>query len=335
MKLFKSFRKKKKTKELDLEDLYEMHKSANPSEPSEEEKLLADVKIPPHNAEFDPETSPFAFIKTTFKIEEDQEVLIAERYYNSDEGLLYYKDFEAEPNFEKVYNYDEQGNLIEEVEISEGQVLTRDVFTYQENVTFHHLFISGELYEVKVDRTTSDGYVEVTFQNEFEIKRKEVKGTEPNYKAWFFDLGIMIEHQVHTYDEVENVTQIETYDQDEQLKVTSTKTYNDAGLLILQQAYEDKKRLILEKNYAYNEYGLVTKEENHDVFQDIVYTAKYEYDKQLNLIKMETHDASGRLVAFNINKFDHNNFLIEESVLSQGVLYHHKHVYEFKSKPVL
>jgi len=150
--------------------------------------------IPVRKAEFDPETSPFAFIKYTFKVEEEEETLIAERYYNNQELVIYYKDLEADPPFEKIYDYDEENRLIEEVEISEGQEVIRDVFEYRPNVTIHYLFISGELFEIKIKKEQENGHVEATFQEGVEVNRKEFVGDEFNFEVRFFEEQEMIEY---------------------------------------------------------------------------------------------------------------------------------------------
>lgn len=326
MKLFRSLFGKKQTENKD--ELID-------SELDDMDEEMDTLLVPPRQARFQPDTSPFAAKRTSYKVvdeEEEKQVIASEKFYDESNKLLYHIDYETDPISEKTYLYDASDRLVEEVETGEGMELSRNHFLYEAETTTHYMLISGELYQTTVTIEKPDRFSKVVTREEMEVERQEQIIDGENYTTRFFSLGVLIEVQICTYDELTNTANIEVYDPKDKLVATSKTVYNNLGLKVSKQAYDDKQQLILEETYEYTPDLLLAKTTQYKEQDNVAYTISYEYDENNNLVKEETRSPEGFIISFLLQKFNQQNLMIEEVGRKEGYDFHYKHTYESLSE---
>ncbi len=256
----------------------------------------------------------------TYKILEDQEVLVYEEQYNAQGQVLYYKDYQANPPAEKKICYNESGLLVEEIDISDNVELNRLEQIYNDNgENIERNFFFGEhLYEKITTEFSEMGFTKTTYQDGEEIQKLIQENDDKNYANKFYQNGELLESQFAKYNSETNCSEIKFYDGKNKHVLTRKETYNNLNLLVRVEELNENNNLLSEHQYEI-EKGLITKEIYRDFRSgENEYHITMEYDNKENLIKKDIRTPSGHLVEFYICEYDGQNRMIDEKGMANG-----------------
>lgn len=258
--------------------------------------------------------------RQTYNLDSERESLIYEESYDSNNNLIHYIDLQAKPISEKKFEYNNNNQLIKEIEISDGIELQRLEMLYDEKgeVIEQNLLFSGNLYESVKTEFKIDGFVRTTYQDEEEVYRVENTTENKNYINKYFDYGNLSNIQSNKFNEDNLLSENLIYDAENNLLIKRVEELDKEGKLTTYKEFNADNQLINRLEYERVDNKIVKEIKSNFVKDEIDNVVSYDYDENGNLIKTETRTNSGKLVEFHTYVYDDKNRMIEESGVSNG-----------------
>ncbi|MCD6067092.1 MAG: hypothetical protein K0S33_1918 [Bacteroidetes bacterium] len=257
----------------------------------------------------------------TYKITDGEQELLCEEDIGEQGHIVFCRDYGTDPATDRTSIYDEQGNLVEEVETSDGEEMSRIQYGYNEKgvVTEKCLFIGGEVYERRTTEYTEDGYIRTTFQEGEEVEKLVCKIKDFDSSSAFYQNSKLVETHLSRLDqEAGTLTteirdekdelikkEIEYFDKDNPLK---KEIYNGKEELSEIYVWEYENSLPVKETFSYPHVGRSSTE----------HVITWEYDSKANCVRKEIRELSGRLLEFHLWNYDELGRVIEESGVSHG-----------------
>ncbi len=258
--------------------------------------------------------------RQTFTISQESEILIYEETYNENNKLVHYIDHQARPVSEKKYEYDDNNQIVNEIEISDGIELQNLEMKYNDKgeMIEQNLYFSGSLYEsVKIEKTDV-GSTSTTYQEDDEVFRIESTTEEKKQTTKYYENGALSNVQELSFSDDKLSSEKMIYDADENLLVRRIENYNNSGETTAFKEFNSENKLVNKQEFTRSDNKLLKEVKSDFVRGEIENEVTYEYDEKGNLIKSETRTNSGQLVDFHIYAYDEENRMIEENGVSNG-----------------
>ena len=258
--------------------------------------------------------------RQTYTISQESEILIYEETYNENNKLVHYIDHQARPVSEKKYEYDDNNQIVNEIEISDGIELQNLEMKYNDKgeMIEQNLYFSGSLYEsVKIEKTDV-GSTSTTYQEDDEVFRIESTTEEKKQTTKYYENGALSNVQELSFSDDKLSSEKMIYDADENLLVRRIENYNNSGETTAFKEFNSENKLVNKQEFTRSDNKLLKEVKSDFVRGEIENEVTYEYDEKGNLIKSETRTNSGQLVDFHIYAYDEENRMIEENGVSNG-----------------
>lgn len=259
--------------------------------------------------------------KTYRTINDGSRILVYEDILNDQLQIISFRDYQSSDQAEGYYEYDENGLLILEKELANGEEMTRTEYFYNEDkmVVNRKLFIADELFEEIIHDYMPDGEMRKVIQNEEEVKRVVEKKVDNKSTVEFFENNELIEIHKSYYDPKTKIEITEYYDHNNQLFSISKETYNDAEDMVSSEERDSQGKILVQRAYEYDN-DKVTFEKHQDYYNDKFYQVNYTYDNSENLIRREIKNLSGKMLDFYESAYDSKDRMIREKGFSSGNL---------------
>lgn len=255
----------------------------------------------------------------TYSIEDDQRVLILEKQFNSNGKVIKEINYQEKPAIERVFEYNQQGQLVAQMELQHGIENSSQRFEYDDEgeICDEKLFISGELYEhIRLEKNAT-GSVKTIEQDGELIERIEKDIDGKNWVSRLYSYGELIETKTYKYDPSTAIATTEVEIHVDVFSLSFVEKLNEIGEVISVEEYEDKD-LVSSIQFEI-ENGLVLKKSVKELgYAPNQYQNLYEYDEQKNLVKFESRASNGSLLALHTRIYNTDNLLEEEMGSSSG-----------------
>lgn len=258
--------------------------------------------------------------KQTYTVGQERETLVYEETYDTDNNLIHYIDHQARPVSEKKIEYNDKNQIVNEIEISDGVELQNLEMKYNDKgeILEQNLYFSGSLYEsVKTDRAES-GFITTTYQDDEEVFRIEKTVNGKNYTTKYFDSGNLSNLEISKYDDETSTSENSIFDAEDNLLVRRIQIFDKDGSIEVFKEFNANSQLVNKREYVREENKVLKEVKSDFVRGEIDNEILFEYDDKGNLVKTETRTSSGKLIDFQVNVYDDNNRVIEESGVSNG-----------------
>jgi len=259
--------------------------------------------------------------RKTYKIEDEEQILIFEEEYDSNGNVIYYKDYQSEPIFEKYTKFNSKGYIVGEIEFADSVESDRFSVIYDnhDDAIEQNHFIGGELYEKVLTIKNDNGFERKTFHfgEEVEIMIR-INSDSTDYENKFYEEGNLVETQIYKFNVLENVGITKIYDSEGNILATQIEQFDEKERVVEFKEINESDNLLEEVITEYNDDLIVR--EIHRQFLDSPFEhfITYTYDDNNNQIKKEVKTATGGLIEFFHSKYDSQNKLIAESGYSVG-----------------
>lgn len=255
----------------------------------------------------------------TYSIEDDQRVLILEKQFNSNGKVIKEINYQEKPAIERVFEYNQQGQLVAQMELQHGIENSSQRFEYDDEgeICDEKLFISGELYEhIRLEKNAT-GSVKTIEQDGELIERIEKDIDGKNWVSRLYSYGELDETVTYTFDPEASRATTEVQVHVDNFRISVHEKLKENGEVIFIERYEDKD-LVSSIQFEI-ENGLVLKRSVKEFgYAPNQYQNLYEYDEQKNLVKFESRASNGSLLAFHTRIYNTDNLLEEEMGSSSG-----------------
>lgn len=255
-----------------------------------------------------------------YRKREDENQLVYEEHYDDNKNVIYYKDYLAQPPLERKISYNERHLIIEEKEISEGEVLSIEKYYYDEKdrLIEKQMYIGNELYESGKTIYTEYGCTYILLQDGEQIQKNILVEDELKSELKIYEGKNLLHIEKRQLDEKNNINIIETFDTDDELVSKKLEYLNAEKIIIKEEYYNENEELteileykyengkLVEEKFTYSGEGLTGNE----------YCINWEFDEKGNIINMEVRDLSDKLKEFHMLTFDEKGRVVEESGLS-------------------
>lgn len=258
--------------------------------------------------------------RKSYTLDHGVRTLIHEESYNENGDVIHSMDYRESPPIEQRFEYNSDGNLIQQIEIQGGNENSSQHFEYDidGDIIDEKLTIGGRLYEhIKLVKT-DHGFIRTMSQDNEVVERLEKLIDGNNWSNKFYRFDELLESQDYTFDPKNNsgITRIRSFE--DEFNIVVLEKYNDKNEIILREEYHENGTLITATETEI-ENGRIMKESVIDFSNgEVYYEHLFEYDKNDNLVNFEVRSSTGALHSFHKRKFDNRNRLIEESGFKNG-----------------
>ena len=265
----------------------------------------------------------------TYKIIENNKVLVSEKNYDSSNNVINLKDYSIKPFSEKKFTYNSFNMLISELEISDGKLLNKIENTFDENQNLieSKIYFGNEIYEKISTEFNEVGYIKTTYQEGIEIERMERINNGKNFENKFYEENELVEIHKYQYESSPKTGVTKIFDSQNNLLAIRNEYFDSNDYILKFEEFNANEQLMEESIYE-RENELILKETQRDFYNGAIeYISTYEYDFKKNLIRKEIRAINKSLVSANHNRYDEKNRLIEENRISNGENVNYQHIY--------
>ncbi len=208
--------------------------------------------------------------------------------------------FGGEPDeeiFASQVNYDEQGNVVEQLKIDDDEGINeRNIYSYND---------SGKLicHEVHLDM---EGFYE-----RFDFTRDENNRLTCEQKYYGDDPG---ERIVFYYDSHDHPVKIEKFDADGEQEQVELFKYDDKHNLVENHKFDNSGNLLEKSTIEFNEKNLPVAKYVYDSNGDLVKGTTLEYNEQGEPTTIDEKNASGKLISRVHSVYNEKGLVIERHI---------------------
>ncbi len=159
-------------------------------------------------------------IRKTYQLFEDEDrILVYEDILNSNGQIVSYRDLQSPNSMEGISDYDQNGRLIVEKEMIDGEEGSRTEYHYDEegNVIKRSLFVADELFEEIVIEYLSSGMVRKVYHYGEEVERMAETANGDKFVREFFEASVLVERHTGMFDQNTSKESVEITDEKNQL----------------------------------------------------------------------------------------------------------------------
>lgn len=233
--------------------------------------------------------------------------------FNEDGNLLLEVYDAADFSIKEIYNYDSNGNIIEEksTDSYNNYYHCKSIFNLENKITERYWYDNSGNLKIK------DYY---QYNSKGILIEKNSYCTERYFK----------EKTYYEYDYYDDLMEENYYNPDRLFEGKTTYEYDSNGKLIEEKRYDSNRRLKEKIIYKYDDNGKLI-EENYYDFDEILYW-KYIYDSRGILIEDIAYDSDGEIDQIIIykNKYDNEGKLIY-SIEEQDDDFKYITIYKYES----
>lgn len=262
---------------------------------------------------------PMIYRRTFRLFDHGERELVYEDILNENGQVISFKEHRPPDHTEGYYEYDANGYLVCEKELSDGEEGSRTEYQYDAdgNITNTKLYVAGELFEELFCEYLDMAQVRSTVRYGEEVERVVESKDGDTFTREIFEGTELVQKENGNYDPQTRIRTIEARDNEGHLLTTEYQQFDATNNLLKNEVRDGNGDLETLSEYQY-ESGNVIFEKHSDYVNNEHFEVHSEYDHNDNMVSSETRTPSGKLLEYQKQTFDDQNRLVSDSGYSLG-----------------